>query len=75
MIWFSLIFCKFLSLPVLNYSFRIGLKIDFFQQGIFEIVPWCYMDDLDKLINAIFGINHRQPVGWLVSSKIEVVYQ
>ncbi len=29
----------------------------------------------EKLINAIFGINHRQPVGWLVSSKIEVVYQ
>ncbi len=26
-------------LPVLNYSFRIGLKIDFFQQGIFEIAP------------------------------------
>ncbi len=62
MIWFSLIFLKFLSLPVLNYLFRIGLNM-------------CYVDGLERLSNAIFGINHRWPDSWLASRKREAVCQ
>ncbi len=65
-----------MSLPVLNYSFRIGLKIEFFLQVFGEKAPCVFgLDGLDRSINAIFGINHKWPVSWLVSSKREMVWR